>query len=428
MQHSVIRRSLMVSVAFAIGHLFHYALMFSANRILDPGAFGRFYAAISLLNVMLTPATVLSFMLAKHFAGVFSAAGIAALSSELKMLMHRHGTAGLILVVLSAVGLMFVGFLLGADAFLLLLLVPGVALSIYLFEMARAALQGMLDFYAYSAAWIIWRAGQYALAVAALSFAGAAWAGMAAILIATIAATLVLLRVIYARAHAAPAAFEGVSWAPFRVTAAVTFGLQYGIFVLISNVDVLLAYVVLSNEELGAYSASSFLPKAIVTATLPVTQVMLPVMSASSEQQPRRLTALLKALGVTAFISTAGVVVLVLGADLACNDRFGIRFCAPWLLGVLALGAIPLSLSRVLMVAGLALDSDRRIIVPAAVVIGFAVAASVWAASPSTLAVIYTGFCWLFAFAYALVTSYDRQKARNTVAAESAGRDNPSAS
>src|SRR5262249_415299 len=130
-QHSVIRRSLMVSAAFALGHLFHYALMFSANRILDPGAFGRFYAAISLVNVMLTPAPVLSFMFAKHFRAVFSAAGTSALAGELQALMHRHGAAGLIAVTLCAVGLMFVGFLLGADAFLLLLLVPGVALAVY---------------------------------------------------------------------------------------------------------------------------------------------------------------------------------------------------------------------------------------------------------------------------------------------------------
>ena len=50
---------MLVGIVFVLGHLFHYALMLAANRILEPGTFGRFYAAISLLNVLLTPVTVL---------------------------------------------------------------------------------------------------------------------------------------------------------------------------------------------------------------------------------------------------------------------------------------------------------------------------------------------------------------------------------
>ncbi len=407
MQHSVVRRSLIVTAAFVIGHLFHYGLMFSANRILDPGAFGRFYAALSLLNVLLTPATVLSFMFAKHFSVVFSAAGAASLVAELDMLMRRHGAAGLVLVMLSALALMLVGSLLGADALLLLMLVPSVALLVYLFEMARAALQGMLDFYSYGAAWIGWRIGQYVLAVLALLITGAAWAGMAAIFFATAIATLVLLQVMRRRAKAAPGGVAGAAWPPLRIMAAAPFALQYGIFILISNVDILVAYLVLSNDQLGSYAASSLLPKAIVTATLPVSQVMLPVMSA--DEGARMWTALLKAVGVSAFLSTVGVAVLALGSELACNDQFGIRFCSPWLLEVLALGAIPLSVSRVLVVAGLALGTVRQIAAPATVIIGFGAIVFIWATSPSTLAVIYTGFCWLFVLVYGLATFYGRR-------------------
>jgi O-antigen/teichoic acid export membrane protein len=409
MQHSVIRRSLLVSTAFAIGHLFHYALMFSANRILDPGAFGRFFAAISLLNILLTPATILSFMLAKHFTTVFSAAGTPALVGELTALMRRHGATGVVLVLVSAVALVFVGSLIGADAFLLLMLVPSVALSVYLFEMVRAAFQGMLDFYAYSAAWILWRFGQYVLAVLALLLAGAAWAGMAGIFLATIVAILVLLRVMLRRGGTAPTDVSGATWPPFHAAAAVPFALHYGIFILINNVDVLLAYLVLSSDQLGAYAASSFLPKAIVTATLPVSQVMLPVMSAASAQQPLLRTALLKALGVCLFLSAAGAAVLALGRDLACNDQFGIRFCSPWLLTMLALGAIPLSVSRVLVVAGLALDSHRRVVAPAVVLVAFAMVVLGWATSPPALAVIYTAFCWLFVLVYGVAMIYGRR-------------------
>ena len=72
---------MLVGVVFVLGHLFHYALMLAANRILEPGTFGSFYAAISLLNVLLTPVTVLGFMFAQHFSAVFSLAGAAAVCS-----------------------------------------------------------------------------------------------------------------------------------------------------------------------------------------------------------------------------------------------------------------------------------------------------------------------------------------------------------
>jgi O-antigen/teichoic acid export membrane protein len=408
MQQSIVRRSLIVTAAFVVGHFFHYALVFSANRLMEPAAFGRLYVAISLLNVLATPATVLSFMFAKHFGAVFSAGGVAPVVGELNTLMRRHGLTGLGLLVLCAVGLFFLGSVVGADAFLLLLLIPAVALAIYLFEMARAALQGMLEFYSYSAAWILWRGGQYILAVGGIALTGTAWAGMAGILVATIVATLVLLQ-FFRRCTGASAKevnVESAQWAPFRGMEAVPFALQYGILIILNNVDVLVAYLILSKEELGVYSASSFLPKAIVTATLPVAQVMLPVMTVASEDHPLLRTALLKALGVAAVLSATGAAFLAVGSDLACNERFGIRFCAPWLLSVLAFASIPLSISRVLVVAGLALHRVYRILPPAALLAGFVAVVLIWVPSPYLLAATYTGLCWLFVVLYSIAIFY----------------------
>src|SRR5262249_48840 len=154
--------------------------------------------------------------------------------------------------------------------------------------MVRAAFQGMLDFFTYGAAWVGWRALQFALAALALLFVGSAWAGIGGILIATILATLVLLVLIFRRTDVRSAVVPP-TWEPFQVTPALPFLVEYGIFILVSNFDVLIAYSILTNEELGVYSASSFLPKAIVTAMLPITQVMVPVMTAAGEDwRPRR--------------------------------------------------------------------------------------------------------------------------------------------
>jgi O-antigen/teichoic acid export membrane protein len=392
---------MLVGVVFVLGHLFHYALMLAANRILEPGTFGRFYAAISLLNVLLTPVTVLGFMFAQHFSAVFSLAGAAAVVSELRMLLRQHFAGGGIAALASGLALLVAASFLGANAFMLLVLVPSAALAIYLFELARAALQGMLAFVLYSAMWIAWRASQFILALLALHLTGAAWAGMAGILIATILSTVLLLVLVFRRARDSAMPVDGRGWPPLRIAPAVPFAAEYGIFVLVTNLDVLVAYLVLPNDMLGAYCASSLLPKAIVTATQPVSQVMLPVMNVSVKEVHLRRAALIKAILTCAFLSAGAVAALGLGGDLVCNDRFGIRFCSPGLLTALALAAIPLAVLRVLVVAGLALGSGRHVLLCAGALIAFAAIIVFCVRSPTELAVAYVIFCWLFATLYA---------------------------
>jgi O-antigen/teichoic acid export membrane protein len=398
----VIRRSLLVGAVFVLGHLFHYALMLAANRILDPGTFGRFYTAISLLNVLLTPATVLSFMFAQHFSTVFSAAGAGAVVGELRLLLRQHLAGGGLAGLAGTLALLLVAAFLGANALMLLVLVPGVALAVYLFELSRAALQGMLDFVLYSAFWIGWRAFQFVLALVALFLTGAAWAGMAGILVATVLSTVLLLALVLRRgtAEATPASPEP-GWPPFRVAPALPFAAEYGFFVLVTNLDILIAYLVLPNDALGAYSATSLLPKAIVTATQPVSQVMLPVMNLSGSEVNLRRAAMLKAVLACAVLAAAGAGVLWLGGDVACNDRYGIRFCSPGLLALLGLAAIPLAVLRVLVVGGLALRGQRQVILCAAALVAFTVLMLVRVGSITELAVTYLAFCWLFTALYA---------------------------
>jgi O-antigen/teichoic acid export membrane protein len=403
MRYSVVRRSLLVTAVFVIGHLFHYALMVVANRVLDPSTFGRFYAAISLLNVLLTPATVLTFLFAQHFSVIFSTAGIASLAAELKRLLQRHFSVGICLVSFCTLALFVVGSLLGADAVVLLVLIPSLALLVYLFEMVRAAFQGMLDFFTYGAAWIGWRALQFALASLALLLVGSAWAGIAGIAVATILATLVLLLLIFRRAGVSSVAMPE-TWEPIQIAAALPFLVEYGVFILVSNFDVLIAYLILSNQDLGVYSASSLVPKAIITATLPITQVMVPVMSAAGEDWRHRRIALLKAFGLSGSVSAIGLAVLMAGGELICNDRFGIRFCSPGLLTTLALSAIPLALLRVLIVASLALPTQRHVIFPGLALLAFTMVSFAWIRTPDGLAFVYTGFCWLFLMIYGAVT------------------------
>jgi Polysaccharide biosynthesis protein len=174
------------------------------------------------------------------------------------------------------------------------------------------------------------------------------------------------------------------TWPPFHVRAALPFAVEYGLFILVNNIDVLIAYVVLDNYALGVYAASTALPKALVTATYPVSQVMLPVMSAFGRDRRARHIALLKALFVCALFGAAGAIGLSVGSGLACNDTYGFRFCSPRVLTMLALSSIALGVTRVLVVAGLALGNQRHFVIPLLMLITFAFATIIWGRMPES--------------------------------------------
>lgn len=401
MQHSVVRRSIAVTMAFVVGNLFYYALLIAANRLLGIGSFGRFYTALSMLNVLYIPAVVLTFMLVRHFTTLNTASGFGAVVGELSLILKQHGLVGAALVAVLIVALVLLGSVIGVTAVQILVLVPCIALSLYIFEIARAALQGALDFVSYSVAWIGCRAAQFVLAIGAILWLGTAWAGLAGILVASAVSACLLLVVIYRRAGTTKAATAS----SFRVGPALPFILEYGLFIIVNNIDVLIAYFLLPKEQLGIYAATSVLPKAIISVTQPVSQVMLPVLTASTELWRGRRTALLKAFVVCAGIAVVGAAVLSFGRSLACHEGMGIRSCNTDLLVWLALAAIPLSLVRVLVVAGLATGNRRHALVPALAIVAFAGLAVAWAHSPLQLGLLYCAFCWLFIVVYGLATS-----------------------
>jgi O-antigen/teichoic acid export membrane protein len=411
MKHSIIRQSLLVTTVFVLGHLFNYALMITANRLLTTDVFGRLYTAISLLNVLYTPAMVLAFLFAQHFAIVFAAGGRDALVSELKTLFQKQLIIGAPTALVAVVALLLSASALKADAFTLLILVPCTALAVYLYEVLRASLQGMLAFATYCAAWISWCAGQYVLAVIGILLTGSAWSGMAGILLATVLMVIIMFGLITRGVgHTTPSSLPA-SWPSFNALRAVPFVIGYGTFVLINNIDILIAYRMLSNDKLGIYAASAVLPKAIVTATQPVSQVMLPVMAASGQTRAVGRIALIKALAVCAVFGTVGAAVLYLGRDVACNSRLGLRSCAPPLMIVLALAAIPLGMLRILVVACLALGYKSEMLAPALALIAVAIALVVWGSSAEALAGVYLACCWGFLALYALAMSFGMRRA-----------------
>jgi O-antigen/teichoic acid export membrane protein len=398
MRHSVIRRSLYTGAFFVAGHAFYYLLVISANATLDPAGFGRFYLGWAILNVLVAPGGVLALSLSGHFANAYQVGGPGGATTALRRTAASLLPWALAFVVAAEAALMLGGKALGADAFIMIVLLPLTALVSVMVDTVRAVFQGMLRFVWFGASWLLWCLGQFALGATALALVGAAWAVFAGMLVANSLALIVLMTAIRRMAtpggRSQPAAQTEAEAVTQSLKHVLPFCTALGGFVLLSNADVLVAYLKLDAGELGAFSASAVLPKAIVTATQAVSLVILPVATHIRGENADLRGALVKAIGLTFALAAFGAVALWLVRGEACGGRFGIKFCEPGMLLLLAIAAVAVSVVRAGIIADVLSGRRWRPHLPVAAALLFAVAT--WFNMPdgTSLAASYAVLCW----------------------------------
>jgi O-antigen/teichoic acid export membrane protein len=350
--HSIVRRSLLVTGLVVAGHSFYYLLVVAGNGMLDPAAFGRFYTGWAILNVLVTPGAIVALMLSGHLAEYQRAGGdtavLAAFSGAARGVLPWIVAATLAIEVV----LFVAGGLLGIDSIALVMLLPVLAASIAIVEIMRAALQGMFRFAAFGVSWLLWCLAQFLLGALGLWLIGAPWAGFVGMLGATILAGVTLAFILSGsgRASEPPPGMR----TPSLRQALPFFTAQVG-FVLLNNADIFIAFLIMQATGLGTYSAAAVLPKAIVTATQPIANVVLPVVIGIRDERRLRRHAVAKGLCVTAALAGFGAVVLFMLGTIACGGRFGIRSCEPSLMVPLLFASVPLAVTRVAITADLGL-------------------------------------------------------------------------
>src|SRR5207247_3121428 len=113
----------------------------TGNRLLVPEAFGLFYTSISLINVIVTPGIVLTFVFAQRFASLAVTGGPDAVRVELNRTLGTAVRWGGVATAATAALLVALGALVGVQSFLVVVLAPAVSLAVFLFETVRAAFQ-----------------------------------------------------------------------------------------------------------------------------------------------------------------------------------------------------------------------------------------------------------------------------------------------
>ncbi len=420
---SVIRPALVVTVFFVAGQAFFYLLVYAANRFFDPVAFGRFYAAWAALNVLVTPGSVVAMVLMRHFAQINRASGPQAVVSGLNAVASSTALWVAAASLLCVVTLNLGGALIGIDSIALTVLVPLTAAAILGVEVVRAAYQGMLRFVWFGASWFGWCVAQAVLGIAGIVLTGSVWAAYAGMLVASLLTLVVLAIPLRASARAAPAADQpGPPRARLDWRAAMPFCTAFGGLVLFNNADIFIAYLTMDVTNLGAYSAAAVLPKAILTATQPIVQTIFPVVIHLHEdaEQPDRAVA--KALGLALAVASAGAALLWSGADTFCGGRYGIRFCSPMLMTVLAVAAVPLAVIRVWATSDLGRHRYLLPHLPFAAVLLFTLLEGWWRPSSLMLAVAYGSVAWGMMVVTAIIKAAYLFRDRN-VRVTAAGRE-----
>jgi O-antigen/teichoic acid export membrane protein len=177
-----------------------------------------------------------------------------------------------------------------------------------------------------------------------------------------------------------------------RVWALLPSIFGYGLLIAISNLDILLTYLVLTDGTLGTYAASSIFPKAMMVVTLPLVQILFPGMMGSKPSDRGSQNFALKSGLALAIITGGGVVAIWLMSQYLCGGKWGVKLCDPLLLYPMLFSVVPLSLLRVLVLLQFARHRDwfaSWLVVPTVVFV-FAAGSGHWNAS--NLAVAFSIF------------------------------------
>ncbi len=404
MRHSIIRRSLVLTTFYISGHGFYYLLLLIANAMLDPTGFGRLYTGWAVLNVLVAPISIIALLLSSYFAQANASKGPAFVSRMLVRIaaiaLPWTAATVLLLEVLFYLG----GRLIGVDSLALILVLPLTAVSFLGVEIVRASLQGTLRFVAYGASWFFWCVAQCAVGAAGLLLTRSPWGCFVGMLVANLLTFGGLCWAVVGGGAAAPDVPEdSPKVASYSLRRALAFCSAFVGFVLFNNADIFLAYLILSPADLGIYTASSVLPKAIVTATQPVVQIILPVVISIQGEGEDTSRAVMKAIFAAFALGAMAFVVLWAGSDLACGSAHGIRFCTSPLMLLLAAAAVPLSVIRTLVTADVAHGRYWLPHLPFLALVAFAAAMTLTKASAPAenfhLATTYLISCWgLLAF------------------------------
>jgi len=342
---SVVRRSMLLLCLLGPAFAVNLVLYYIAAALLSPENFGIFYVAITTANVLYSGSFVLNIFFTRYLVSVINAAGESAAldaRSRILFLVAQWGAVGALAVILI---LAAIGEWIGVRSWAIVVLIVLDAYSAYIIDIHRAFLQSTRRTLSLGGITLGWMVLRFLLGVAGMAWVETAWGGLFGVVLAA-AIVLVAFSLLApaAKSHAAASypALPSV-WALLPVIVGY-FGL-----IAVSNLDVLLTYLLLTDNSLGAYSASSVFPKGILVLVTPVLQMLYPMMVGHEKASPNIRIVLQKSTGVIVAVASALALGVFGFSGWLCGGSWGLKLCQPFPLGFLLISAVALSVLRALV-------------------------------------------------------------------------------
>jgi hypothetical protein len=392
---SVVRRSLLLLCLLGPAFAINFALYYAAAALLPAEGFGLFYIAVTTANVLYSGSFVLNLFFTRHLVSVVQAAGESAAYAargRIESLVLRWGALGAIAGIVS---LSLIGKWIGIQSSWIIILIVLDAYSAYIIDINRAFLQCLRKTLALGTITLIWMATRFGLAVAGMALVGTTWAGLLGVVLA---AGFILVVFPFFSASAKYTTPQAVRALPsFRELVPVVFG--YVTLIIVSNLDILLTYVLLKDDALGAYSASSVFPKGILVIVTPLLQMLYPMM-VGRHDAALDMRVLRKSVVVIFALSSVIALGVFVFSGLLCGGAWGLNLCQPLPLELLLISAVALSVLRALVLYQSARGRDGMalsMLVPAAAYLWFALKSD---RSVATIAMDFTAFSGLLLLFY----------------------------
>jgi O-antigen/teichoic acid export membrane protein len=386
---SVVRRLVVLATFVGPAFLANLLVYYFTARILSAENFGLFYVAVTTGYVAFSGSLVLNIFFTRYLVRVGGAVSAA------RRIQRLVGFWGALLSFAVFVLLLVTSRYIGPQSPLIVLLIVVDTYLSYLADFGRAFLQSRHETWRLGSYTLAWTVLRLLLCVLGAAVFGTVWAALLGSAVAA-AAIFVGLQFLMARAETRDQAAataeraEAPKLPAFHTLLPVAFG--YGLSMAISNLDILLIYFLLKNQDIGIYSASSVLPKGILAVTVPLSQMLFAVMIGDHESDQVFRVVIRKTMSSIGLMTGAASLGIWLFTPWLCGGSLGLKLCAPAPLHLLLPSAVALSLLRISVLLEFVRQRDWLILslfVPAAAYLLFA-----WYSKPAIdmLALQFTVF------------------------------------
>lgn len=394
--NSVVRRTFLLLCLMGPAFAANLLLYYLAADLLAPEPFGLFYVAVTISNVLYSGSFVLNLFFTRHLTFIVNTASASAAFAArrpIQRLVVRYGALAALACILVLYGL---GKKLGVQSWPIIILVVLDAYSAYVIDVYRAVLQSVRKTAYLGGLSLAWMLLRFLLGVGAMVFLGTA----AGALLGIVLASFILIALLFLRFSAIDMKSTAVQLPALpSLRALVPVVLGYGSLIVISNMDVLLAYLLLRDTTLGAYSASSVLPKGILVVVTPLLQMLYPMM-VWHDKAPANLRLIVQKSAGTIFLLSSAMALAVFGfSGLLCGGSWGLRLCQPLPLNYLLAATVMLSVLRALVLIQSARGRDWMaisLLVPAGAYLWIATVSSHSAETIASQFMVFAGLLLLY--------------------------------